>query len=64
MDNQKYLDELQEKSTAVQNQINEVQQNLNNLIVVKTKLDGAIEHQQYVIEQTKEKNKDKSKKPK
>ena len=64
MDNQKYLDELQEKSTAVQNQINEVQQNLNNLIVVKTKLDGAIEHQQYVMEQTKEKNKDKSKKPK
>jgi hypothetical protein len=64
MDNQKYLDELQEKLIAVQNQINEVQQNLNNLIVVKTKLDGAIEHQQYVIEQTKEKNKDKSKKPK
>ena len=55
MENQKYLEELQEKRNTIAGQLSEAQQQVQQLSVIATKLDGAIEHQQYVIEQSEEK---------
>ena len=64
MSSEKYLEELQSKYEEVSNQVAEAQQQLNGLIDLKTKIEGAIEHKNYEMEKEKEAEKAESKEEK
>ena len=43
MANEDYLNELKEKHEEISKQVDQAQQQLNGLVVLKTKIEGAIE---------------------
>ena len=50
-----YLGELQEKKNNIDQEVENARATLNSLIILQTKIQGAIEHKQYEIEKEKEK---------
>ena len=64
MANEDYLNELKEKHEEISKQVDQAQQQLNGLVVLKTKIEGAIEHKNYEMEKEKEEQKAESKEEK
>ena len=50
-----YLGELQEKKNNIDQEVDNARATLNSLVILQTKIQGAIEHKQYEIEKEKEK---------